>query len=187
MIDPKKYSLIDSHLDKVKASERQFEDRVAAGQVTEPDVNSDVLPPVRDTGHVGGSDGRASNGGAREGAGRPRKIKFNRDDVMRQLADSKADPIQFMIDMMQDEKEDMDRRLTCAKELPHYYLPKLKSIEHSVNDELLSGGFTIVRFGKEKPIVDIGAQAQKLIEDNKETTHVDEETHPPETETETKP
>jgi len=174
--DPTKYSHLDAHVDKLKDKERaqQLLDDAAKVQASASTPEEAGVTP--DPAYV--QDGRINNGGARPGAGRPKsKIKIDRDTVMRQLHECGADPIQFMIDMMMDPDEDKDRRLACAKELPQYYIPKLKSIEHKPSDDLLSGGIAIVKFSKRRDDpIDVGEVASKLLSEGEQDGRTDSTT-----------
>jgi len=162
MSHPKdEYSAIDDHMDRFRAKQDpdfDFEAEYAKGNVITPDEV--VKPPVNR--NKGKNKGNNGNGG-----GAPKKVNFNRENIMRQLQENNADPFQHMIDVMQNSILDDDIRMSAAKELAQYIAPKLKSVEHKVSDDVLAGGIAVLKFGSKEDKateLDIGAEAALFLE-----------------------
>ena len=85
-----------------------------------------------------------ARGGRRDGAGRPLGSKGKRTAEAAQMAtDLGADPVQFLLLAMSDEKLNMKDRIECAKAVAPYIAPRLSAVESRVtnvksHEEMLS-------------------------------------------------
>jgi len=97
-------------------------------------------------------------GGARDGAGRPKKgqptSRQAKTRAVKEMMDKhKYSPIEAMIMVAKDKKQDMTMRVSCHKELARYVAPQLKAVDieqsgdHSITVEL-------VQFTPDKEVVE---------------------------------
>ena len=96
-----------------------------------------------------------SRGGSRQGAGRKRGTA-NKASAARQAAvkASGLTPLDYMLSVLRDDKQDLATRLDAAYKAAPYVHPKLASIEHGGKD---GGPILIARV--ERTIVDPAANA----------------------------
>lgn len=109
----------------------------------------DMVEREESTVKIPAKDFRDTNGGAREGAGRPKNKRFNREAILKQLAFSRYDPLAHLIRVAKGELTDSDMSAAnAANNLLPYILPKLKSVEIDVKGDMMDkGNITILQFG----------------------------------------
>lgn len=77
-----------------------------------------------------------ARGGARAGAGRP---KGSANKRTREIADKAASegltPLEFMLQILRDEKAEMGQRFEAAKHAAPYIHPKLSNVDATVDGE----------------------------------------------------
>ena len=71
------------------------------------------------------------HGGVRAGAGRPRGARGKRPsyNAVKAMAEGEKTPLDFLLDVMRDEKHDIHLRLLAAKAAAPYCHRALKSVE----------------------------------------------------------
>ena len=76
------------------------------------------------------------HGGIRSGAGRPRGARNKRPsfDAVKSLAAGEQSPLDFLLGVMRDEKQDIQLRLMAAKAAAPYMHRAFKSVEQSGAD-----------------------------------------------------
>jgi hypothetical protein len=75
-----------------------------------------------------------ARGGPRPGAGRPKGTPNKKTAELRAKVEAEGvTPLDFLLGVMRDDAEDMDRRIECAKAAAQYVHPKLSSIEANVS------------------------------------------------------
>lgn len=73
-----------------------------------------------------------ARGGARKGAGRPKGRCSDKTAArLEAIAASGITPLDYLLNLMRDEKRDLPIRLDAAKSAAPYVHPKLANIEHS--------------------------------------------------------
>jgi hypothetical protein len=76
--------------------------------------------------------------GARPGERRGGRQKGTRnkktEELLGSVAGSGLTPMEFLLNVMRDEKEDMSRRIDAAKHVAPYVHPRLATIEHTGKD-----------------------------------------------------
>ena len=79
--------------------------------------------------------GKDARGGRRDGAGRPLGSKGKRTEAAFALAQElQADPVQFLLLAMSDERLNMKDRIECAKAVAPYIAPRLSAVESRVTN-----------------------------------------------------
>lgn len=80
-----------------------------------------------------------SHGGPRKGAGRKKgtvsEATRARKDIATAALNAGLTPLDYMLNILRDEKQEQSARFTAAKEAAPYVHPRLAAVEHSGNDE----------------------------------------------------
>lgn len=72
-----------------------------------------------------------ARGGKREGAGRKAGVPNKRtQEIMEQAEASGLTPLEFMLDVLRDDTEEMEKRMWAAEKAAPYVHAKLASVEH---------------------------------------------------------
>lgn len=76
-----------------------------------------------------------ARGGKREGAGRKAGVPNKRtQEIMDKAEASGLTPLEFMLDVLRDDTEEMEKRMWAAEKAAPYVHAKLASVEHKGDD-----------------------------------------------------
>jgi len=79
----------------------------------------------------------AKNGGARRGAGRPRgSVSSRHVDLVASMMDGRKTPLEYLMDVMTDEKADEKRRDWAAEKAAAFLHPRPQPVARSVEIDL---------------------------------------------------